>query len=127
MGCASSQPERKEQMMHRMLIVAVAAVVVATVLIAGGLGSGVSYAAGKTPRCDRPPQLEADDFEGDEIDNPYYPLKPGTTYRYEGEVDGESAEDVFEVTNDTKKILGVTTTVVHDQLYVDGELTEDTF
>jgi hypothetical protein len=34
--------------------------------------------------------------------------------------------DVFSVTNETKEILGVTTTVVHDQAFVKGELVEDT-
>jgi hypothetical protein len=40
---------------------------------------------------------------------------------------GKSATDVFSVTNETKVILGVTTTVVHDQVFVKGELVEDTF
>jgi hypothetical protein len=31
------------------------------------------------------------------------------------------------VTRDTKSILGVRTTVIHDQVFLDGELTEDTF
>jgi hypothetical protein len=87
-----------------------------------GVGTATSYAR----NCPKPPEFEAEDFEGDEIDNTYYPLEPGTTFRYEGESDGEDAVDVFRVTDKTKKILGVTTTVIRDRFYVDGELVEDT-
>jgi hypothetical protein len=41
-------------------------------------------------------------------------------------VDGERATDVVTVTNETKLILGVATRVVHDQVFVDGDLVEDT-
>ena len=61
------------------------------------------------------------------IDNPYFPLKPGTTFTYRGETEGTPTKDVTIVTHQTKEILGVTTTVVHDRVYEDGVLTEDTF
>jgi hypothetical protein len=61
------------------------------------------------------------------IDNPYFPLKPGTTFIYRGETEGTPTRDVTIVTHKTKEILGVTTTVVHDSVYEDGILTEDTF
>jgi hypothetical protein len=61
-----------------------------------------------------------------QVDNPYFPLKPGTTYRYRGEKDGKPALDVFSVTNRTKTILGVKTTVVSDRLYLAGKLEEVT-
>jgi hypothetical protein len=61
------------------------------------------------------------------IDNPYCPLKPGTTFIYRGETEGTPTRDVTIVTHQTKEILGVTTTVVHDRVYEDGILTEDTF
>src|SRR5207249_166936 len=51
---------------------------------------------------------------------------PGTTLTYKGKVDGKSATDVFAVTNQTKVILGVATTAVHDQVFVKDELAEDT-
>jgi hypothetical protein len=60
------------------------------------------------------------------IDNPYFPLIPGTTYYYKGTTEGHPSSDVFAVTHETKQILGVTTTVIHDQGYVDGILAEDT-
>jgi hypothetical protein len=61
------------------------------------------------------------------VTNPYYPLIPGTTFRYVSETDEGLETNVVAVTHDTKVILGITATVVHDQVFVDGELAEDTF
>jgi len=61
------------------------------------------------------------------IDNPYFPLVPGTTFSYrEPTTVGIETIDL-EVTHDTKVILGVIATVVRDRVYVDGSLVEDTF
>jgi hypothetical protein len=62
------------------------------------------------------------------VDNPWFPLGPGTTLRYRGVKDGKPTVDVFTVTSRTKDILGVPATVVHDALYdTRGQLVEDTF
>jgi hypothetical protein len=61
------------------------------------------------------------------IDNPYFPLTPGTTLVYEGESDGEQERVEVTTTHDTKQILGITAIVVHDQVFVEGDLAEDTF
>jgi hypothetical protein len=58
------------------------------------------------------------------VDNPYFPLEPGTTSRHRGVKEGQPALDVFAVTHRTKQILGVTNTVVDDRAYVDGRLEE---
>ena len=71
-------------------------------------------------------QIDPNNFV-DVVDNPYFPLEPGTTYIYQGETDGVPTRDVMIVTSDTKVILGVTTIVVRDQAYDDGVLVEDTF
>ena len=60
------------------------------------------------------------------IDNKYFPLKPGTTFTYQGTKDGERASDKFVVTDKTKVILGVTTRVVHDTAYLNGKVSEVT-
>ena len=60
------------------------------------------------------------------IDNTYFPLRPGTTFVYDGSVDGQPARDVMQVTFDTKTIQGVHTSVIHDVLYVNGVRAEDT-
>lgn len=62
-----------------------------------------------------------------EIDNPYLGFAPGKVFRYEAETDEGLEEIVVEVTPQTKTILGVETTVVRDQVYLEGELVEDTF
>ncbi len=79
---------------------------------------------------------EDDDGDGEDFDpkdfvrgvnHPYFPLPPGTAWSYEKETD-EGLETVeVRVLHDTKNILGVRATVVRDQVFVDGELKEDTF
>ncbi len=62
------------------------------------------------------------------IDNPYFPLIPGTTFTYRF-VNDEGVEEkvITEVTSDTKVILGINCVVVHDQEFEDDELIEDTY
>src|SRR5262245_46815758 len=67
------------------------------------------------------PQIDPNNFVAN-VDNPYFPLKPGTTYTYRGETEGVPTRNVTIVTSDTKVILGVTTIVVRDQAYEDGVL-----
>ena len=60
------------------------------------------------------------------IDNPYFPLQPGTTFIYEGRMPDGLERDQFAVTHNTRVILGVTCVEVHDSVFTDGALTEDT-
>src|SRR5215475_7029861 len=60
------------------------------------------------------------------IDNPFFPLLPGTTFIYEGQMPGGFERDEFAVTHNTRVILGVTCVEVHDSVFTDGVLTEDT-
>ena len=60
------------------------------------------------------------------IDNPWFPLLPGTTLVYEGTRDGKAVRDVLTVTHETTLIRGVRCTVIHDRLYVRGRLYERT-
>ena len=70
--------------------------------------------------------IDPDDFVS-EIDNPFFPLKPGTKFFYEGTTEGEPATNETVVTHDTKQILGVATTVVRDRAFDNnGILAEDT-
>jgi hypothetical protein len=109
--------------MQRRLVRAAAAVTAAAALAA--LGGSSPVAASSTPNCPKPPRVDPTEF-GHQIDNPYFPLKPGTTFRYRGTSEGEPSEDVMVVTNQTKTIIGVETTVVRDSVYVNGKLVEDT-
>jgi len=84
----------------------------------------VSIAAISTHRVHR--QLDPGNFVS-VIDNPYFPLTPGTTFVYRGETDGVPTRNTTYVTFETKIILGITCTVVHDQAFERGVLVEDTF
>lgn len=63
----------------------------------------------------------------DTIDNPYFPLTPGTTYVYEGQTSQGLERDEFAVTKKTRVIMGVKCVEVRDTVRVDGKVTEDTF
>ena len=64
-----------------------------------------------------------------EIDNPYWPMKPGSRWVYrETDPEGSVQRVVVTVTGRTKRIAnGVTARVVHDRVTEDGRLVEDTF
>ncbi len=61
------------------------------------------------------------------IPNPLFPLAPGTSRLVVGQTaDGEEVI-LVEVTDQTKEILGVMTTVVRDRVWLKGTLIEETF
>ena len=60
------------------------------------------------------------------VTNPWFPLRPGTTFVYTGEKDGDRGRDVVRVTRRTKTIRGVRCTAVDDRLYANGHLAERT-
>ena len=61
------------------------------------------------------------------IDNPYWPLKPGTAYHNEGVRGTTPQTDDEVVTHQTKQILGVTCIVVRDTVSEHGVPIERTF
>jgi len=68
------------------------------------------------------PHIKPADFTT-KLDNEYFPLKPGTTFVYEGGTErGEMT-----VTYDTKKVMGVECVVVDDRGYEAGKLIEKTY
>jgi hypothetical protein len=74
-----------------------------------------------------PATLSPSDFVA-RVDNPWFPLQPGSEYHYTGLKDQVKTVDTVKVTNNTKRILGVKTTVVHDVVSVNGrpeEVTDD--
>src|SRR4051794_8491308 len=60
------------------------------------------------------------------IDNPYFPLAPGTRFTYTGTVKKAPTTDIVYVTHNTPTIDGVATVEVRDQVYESGVLAEDT-
>jgi hypothetical protein len=79
------------------------------------------------------PDFSANNFApGAPIDNPYYPLVPGTLFRSSGVVHdpdtGETSTEVDEtfVTFQTEIVAGVTARRVSDRVFTDGVLSEET-
>ena len=72
------------------------------------------------------PEIDPADFVST-IDNQYFPLVPGTVFHYEGTLEGESLSSTYEVTTETRVVMGVTCVVVRDTVSVDGEVVEDTY
>ena len=79
------------------------------------------------PTGDDPVQLDPADFTTD-IDNPYWPMTPGTRWIYrETDPDGDFTVHVT-VTSETKKVAnGIEARVVRDSVFREDELVEDTF
>ena len=90
--------------------------------------AGAATAANRTHQSVRlttPPRPAASDFST-RIDNPWFPLKPGTRYVYSGLKDGIPSRDVMTVTRKQKVIDGVRCVSVDDRLYLHGHLGERT-
>lgn len=71
------------------------------------------------------PAIDPANF-GAVIDNPYFPLKPGTTFIYEGKTEKGNERNEVQVTSKTRMIMGVTCVEVEDKVMVDGVLEEGT-
>ena len=61
------------------------------------------------------------------LSNPYLGFEAGRVFNYRSETPDGLETTVVEVTSDTRLIQGVVTTVVHDQVSLDGSLIEDTY
>jgi hypothetical protein len=60
------------------------------------------------------------------VDNPWFPLLPGTRYVYSGAKDGKHARDVVVVTHATRTIDGILCVAVDDRRTLGGRLEERT-
>lgn len=79
------------------------------------------------PQGSDPVNLDPADFVA-VIDNPWWPMAVGSEWEYrEVDADGTEQKIVVTVTDQTKQIIGITATVVHDIATEDGETVEDTF
>ena len=61
------------------------------------------------------------------VDNPWFPLKPGSSYVYRGMKEGHVARDTLMVSHSTEKVDGVTCVVVDHRLYLDGRLSDHSY
>lgn len=103
---------------------------VTTILALSMLGVGLAAGAGCQALGARDksyhPEINPTDFSST-VDNPYYPLVPGTTLKYIETDKGETSENEITVTKDTKTIMGVKCVVVHDVVRKNGRVAEDTY
>lgn len=99
-------------------------------LAIGAASEGTAAAGGcpvPLPQGSEPVTLDPANFV-QRIDNPYWPMAPGSTWLYR-EVDAEGNKQRVKVTvrRRTKEILGIDARVVHDVVTRRGELVENTF
>jgi hypothetical protein len=80
----------------------------------------VALAGLAAPATAAPPGFSA------RVDNPWFPLRPGTTWTYTGVKDGKPSRDVVRVPRTTVVINGKPCAVVRDRLYLAGHLEERT-
>ena len=79
------------------------------------------------PQGSEPVELDPSLFVGVALDNPYWPMAPGSRWVYR-ETDAEGTEQQVEVTvtDRTMEIDGIPATEVHDLVTENGEPVEDT-
>jgi hypothetical protein len=64
----------------------------------------------------------------DVVDNPYFPLIPGTKWEYEIKRGNVTIEkDTVEVLNEGREVMGIQATVVRDTVSVGDQIVEDTY
>jgi len=103
------------------------ALALAVIALAGcGGGSKSSSGSSSLPQGTTPSKLDPSKFTT-EIDNPYWPIRPGSHWVYSEVEDGEAQRVDVTVTNRTKVLGGVNARVVHDQVTRKGQVLEDTY
>lgn len=115
-------------MRHAILTVITALLVATTAACGGGTTKPASPpAASPLPQGSKPFKVDPADFTTN-IDNRYWPMKPGSHWVYrETNAGGDVQRNDVVVTNKTKTIDGIDAVVVHDTVKLRGQLTEDTF
>jgi hypothetical protein len=112
---------------HRRSVFITASLVALPLLVATATTGAAGTSDDPIPAVAHPSAV-ADFSHPTRADNPYFPLKPGTQWVYEGTVveDGETFAHrvVFSVSRLTKEIDGVRTRVVWDVDYSDGVVEE---
>ena len=109
--------------MRKRITAAGAALVIGSAVVAAALAG-----TGGLPQGSERVVLDPADFSTT-IDNPYWPMKPGTRWVYrETDPEGGELRVVVRVTNQVKRIAnGVLARVVRDTVTEDGTLVEDTW
>jgi hypothetical protein len=125
--------DRKDVSPHRSratyVLTAVLLVLVSAATACGGGGSGRdATATAPLPVDGQPFPIDPSEFTT-EIDNPYWPMKPGSRWVFrETDAEGTVSRVVVTVLDKTKMIAnGVEARIVHDQVTQGDEVAEDTY
>jgi hypothetical protein len=124
-GCLKATPRpfsNEHQEVSIMRVLAPRVVVIASIVwcaMFAGAGGGVASAA--------TPTFNPHNFSGHSVDNPWFPLTPGTILVYKGVKDGKRGTDIVRVTWRTRVVDGVRATIVEDTTTLNGRLSEHTF
>ena len=104
-----------------------APLIAAAALLLAACTGGSDSSGDELPQGSETVELDAADFTT-EIDNPYWPMQPGSHWVYR-ETDGEGGAQRVDVTatDQTKVVDGIEAVVVHDLVTEQGEKVEDTF
>ena len=94
-------------------------------LLATALAAGCGSGKTTSPSASTSPTRAGRTFTAS-VTNPWFPLKRGSVYRYQGVKDGEPSREVMTVTDKTITIQGAPCVVVSDLLYIRGKLEERT-
>jgi hypothetical protein len=85
-----------------------------------------SQAAATTPGATHHHHPAPSHFTHGRVDNPWFPLKPGTKWSYRGSESRNHTRDVMIATYRTRVIDGVVCRVVFDRVWTNGRLSERT-
>jgi hypothetical protein len=113
-------------MRRKAVLVALVGAVLVLVAGLGGIALGMPGGPTGTTQQAYAPHINPSDFTT-KVDNKYFPLKPGTTFVYQGKSGANPERDVMTVTHSTKQIMGVKCVVVNDRVWQNGKLTEKTY
>jgi hypothetical protein len=107
--------------MHASKAVALAGLSLLAVVAPAGAGPG----AGRAKSIPDAPAVDPANFQT-VVDHPYFPLVPGTRWSYRETAGGKTSDNEITVLTETKVVQGVTCTVVHDVVSLNGVIKEDT-
>ena len=126
-GIAGRKEMRMKRVAASILMVGLTVVLVAGCGVSTGRSDGSSAKEGNDKAGEAySPDINPADFTTT-IDNKYFPLKPGTTFVYEGKTKDATERDEMAVTHDFRRVMGVKCVVVNDRVWEDGKLIEQTF
>ena len=126
-GKGGPEPEKEGRMQRKLARLAAATALLVGVAALPAVEVAAAPCPIDLPQGSDPVTLDPADFVA-QIDNPYWPMAPGSRWIYR-EIDraGNAQRVTVTVTTRTKLIVGIDATIVHDKVTEHRELVENTF